>query len=348
MDRTEQVEYIFEQQNKSEKIVFQRSLRQMMLEDYLVTDDLKKQLDDNDYQFPAYRPEQELIPDERQLLVRSQDYFSVKIHYVDTEVYFHKHDFVELLYVYRGSCAHYIETISNKIVLRENDLIIVNQNVAHAIGKIARDDVILKMVLPTAFMRQNFQYRHVGNQAVSDFFFTALQEKNYYYGYMIFRNQNKNCVKTFMEQILIEYFEQQPFYQEAIKNLLSLMLIELTRKDLAEKIEFHQLLIGTIPIQEILRDIEEHCHEISLSTLAEKYGYNESYMSRMIHKITGQSYLQLLTENRCKKAVRLLKTSGMTVEQIAVECGYSNVNNLYRFLKKEKGKTPAEIRAGIS
>lgn len=131
-------------------------------------------------------------------------------------------------------------------------------------------------------------------------------------------------------------------------NLLSLMLIELVRKELAEKIEFHQLLIGTIPIQEILTDIEKHCHDISLSMLAEKYGYNESYMSRMIHKITGQSYLQILTENRCRKAVRLLKTSNMTVEQIAVECGYSNVNNLYRFLKKEKGKTPAEIRAGLS
>lgn len=112
-------------------------------------------------------------------------------------------------------------------------------------------------------------------------------------------------------------------------NLLSLMLIELVRKELAEKIEFHQLLIGTIPIQEILTDIEKHCHEISLSMLAEKYGYNESHMSRMIHKITGQSYLQILTENRCRKAVRLLKTSNMTVEQIAVECGYSNVNNLY-------------------
>lgn len=343
-----QIQYIIQQQNESEKKVFQRSLRQMMLEDYLITDELRRQLDDNSYQFPAYKTDKRGLSNREELLIRSQDYFSVKIHYIDTEVYFHKHDFVELIYVYCGKCTHYIEDISNKIVLQENDMIIVNQNVTHAIGKITKDDVILKMVLPIEFLRQNFQYRNVGNQTISDFFFAALQIRNPYYGYMLFRNRKKNSVRALMEQILIEYFEQQSFYQEAIKNLLSLMLIELARKELAEKIEFYQLSTENLPIQEILHDIEEYCGDITLNTLAEKYAYNESYLSRMIHQITGRSFLQFLSESKCKKAVRLLKTSDMTIERIAEECGYSNVNNLYRLLRKEMGKTPAAIRDGSS
>lgn len=348
MEKKVQIQYIIQQQNESEKKVFQRDLRQMMLEDYLITDELRRRLDDNSYRFPAYQPDKRELSNREELLVRSQDYFSVKIHYIDTEVYFHKHDFVELIYAYCGECTHYIEDIANKIVLQENDMIIVNQNVAHAIGKITTDDVILKMVLPTEFIRQNFQYQTVGDQAISDFFSTALQIRNPYYGYMLFRNRKKNCVRAFMEQILIEYFQQQPFCQEAIKNLLSLMFIELARKELAEKIEFYQLSMENLPIQEILHDIEEHCEEITLNTLAEKYAYNESYLSRMIHQITGRSFLQFLSESKCKKAVRLLKTSDMPIEQIAEECGYNNVNNLYRLLRREMGKTPAAIRDGKS
>lgn len=320
----------------------------MMLEDYLITDELRRRLDDNSYQFPAYRVDKRDSVNRDELLIRSQHYFSFKIHYIDTEVYFHKHDFVELIYVYCGKCTHYIEDISNEIILQENDMIIVNQNVTHAIGKITTDDVILKMVLPTEFLRRNFQYQDVGNQVISDFFSAALQIRNPYYGYMLFCNRKKNCVRAFMEQILIEYFEQQPFYQEAIKNLLSLMLIELARKELAEKIEFYQLSMGNLPIQEILHDIEECCGYITLNALAEKYAYNESYLSRMIHQITGRSFVQFLSESKCKKAVRLLKTSDMTIEQIAEECGYNNVNNLYRLLRKEMGKTPAAIRNGKS
>lgn len=154
-------------------------------------------------------------------------------------------------------------------------------------------------------------------------------------------------MKEYMENILIGYFEQQLFYQEAIKNLLSLLVIELVRKRLAEKMEFYQLSAGIFPINEIFGDIKAHCAGMSMGLLAEKYGYNESYMSRMIHKITGESFLQLLMAGRYQKAVRLLKESDLPVELIALESGYNNVNNLYRLLKRETGKSPMEIRLSI-
>lgn len=340
------IERILDEQNKNERIVFQRSLRQMMLEDYLVTDELKSQLDQNRYQFPTYTPEQSFPLDAGQILTRKQEEFSVKIHYIDTAVYFHKHDFIELIYVYKGRCTHYIEDIAHKIVLEENELILVNQNVVHAIGKTAKEDVILKMVLPPSFLRKDFTYFYSESPIVSDFFLTALQAKNTYYGYMVFRNKHENHVKEYMEKILVEYFEQKPFYQYVVKSQLSLMLIEWMRKDLAGEAELRPLTVGQLPVSDILSDIERHCDWISLQLLAEKYGYNESYLSRRIRQATGQSFRQLLTENRCKRAVSLLMESGLSVEDVAKQCGYDNVNNLYRLLKRQTGKSPVEIRTG--
>lgn len=93
------MEYIFEQQNQSEKIVFQRSLYQMMIEDYIITDELREQLERHTYCFPSCLSEDSEYPEKRSILTRRQRDFSAKIHYIDTAVYFHKHDFLELIYV---------------------------------------------------------------------------------------------------------------------------------------------------------------------------------------------------------------------------------------------------------
>lgn len=46
------------------------------------------------------------------------------------------------------------------------------------------------------------------------------------------------------------------------------------------------------------------------------------------------------------RAVSLLEESGFSVEDVAKQCGYDNVNNLYRLLKRQTGKSPVEIRIG--
>lgn len=340
------MDYIFEQQNQSEKIVFQRSLYQMMMEDYIITDDLKEQLERHTYCFPSCLSEDSEYPEKQSILTRRQRNFSAKIHYIDTAVYFHKHDFLELIYVYRGECTHYIENIRNKIVLRENELILVNQNVVHAIGKTTKNDIILKMVLPPVFLENDFCYRTFADSDVRNFFMTALQAKNSYYGYMVFRNKNENCVKEYMEQILIEYFEQKPYYETAVKNMLSLMLIELIRRNLKCENEYHQLAERQTPVSDMLRDMEAYCEEMSLNWLAKKYGYNESYLSRILHQYTGKTFQQILSECRYKKAIHLLTGTDMPIELISEQCGYKNVNNLYRLLKRESGKSPMQIRCG--
>lgn len=339
------VEKIIDQQLQSEKRVFERPFTQMMVEDYLLTDVLLEEINSGKYKFPIFdvNSKNELV-DQRKILVRKQNRFSFKVHYIDTEVYFHKHDFLELIYVYKGVCTNYIEDSGNTIVLHENEMIIVNQNVVHAVGKTSSDDIILKMVLPVEFLRDGFSYEKINSPILRDFFFSSIREKCNYYGYLVFRDKNDSQVKTHMEQILQEYFYQKPLYEVAIKHLLSLLLVDLVRYKMMEENVVYSIEPGEVPIQKIVQDIISFPKEITLQYLSQKYGYSESYLSREIHRITGDSFRKLQEQSRFRKAVFLLQMTEMTLDQIAEECGYSNVNNLYRMVKRNTNCSLSQIK----
>ena len=338
----EEIEWIFKQQEMSEKIISQRGLKEMMLSEYVLSREQLQAVKENSFSFPACEESEIIIPEP--ILVRTQREFSLKIHYIDTAVYFHKHDFVEMLYVYRGRCTHYIDNLSNKIVLNENDLIFINQNVTHAIGKITKDDVILKMILPTEFLKSDISYQRLENSNLRQFFQSALQIKNNYYGYLVFHNDGKNQVKDCMEHILKEFYFKKPCYEVAIKHHFSLLLLEILRSQLHEEGELYSMHQGEFPLDEILREIDKNVNIVSLEYLSRKYGYNESYLSRKIRELTGSSFMELLSSSRCKRAEKLLTDSNLTLEYIASACGYKNVNALYRLMKKAIGKQPSDFR----
>ena len=50
---------------------------------------------------------------------------------------------------------------------------------------------------------------------------------------------------------------------------------------------------------------------------------------------------------RAEKAASLLKSTEMTVQEIATACGFSNGDSLARVFKKKYGVTPSDYRSGI-
>ncbi len=59
----------------------------------------------------------------------------------------------------------------------------------------------------------------------------------------------------------------------------------------------------------------------------------------------GSSFHQLLDETRRAESIRLLRTTSLTVEQIAERLGYSDPSNFCRAFRKWTAATPAEFRA---
>ena len=61
---------------------------------------------------------------------------------------------------------------------------------------------------------------------------------------------------------------------------------------------------------------------------------SKPYLSKYIKEKSGMTFGELVKQIRMKKARALLKSSNMTVENIALPVGYQNVEHFNRLFKK--------------
>ena len=84
--------------------------------------------------------------------------------------------------------------------------------------------------------------------------------------------------------------------------------------------------------------------DITLDDLAEKFFLSKPYLSKYIKEKSGMTFGDLVKKIRMKKAKALLKSSNMTVENIAMSVGYQNVEHFNRLFKENAGCTPMKWR----
>jgi AraC-like DNA-binding protein len=92
----------------------------------------------------------------------------------------------------------------------------------------------------------------------------------------------------------------------------------------------------------------EHCYEVRsvarVSELAERLERNRPTLSRRSSEIFGKPLGAVLREHQLAYAAELLKTSPVTVDEIAAEAGFGHRTSFYRQFKRRFGCTPARFR----
>lgn len=86
---------------------------------------------------------------------------------------------------------------------------------------------------------------------------------------------------------------------------------------------------------------------LSLSFVAENIGVNMSYLSHQFKDSLGVTFTDYLNMFRIQKSMELLRSSdqNMTLNAVAVSCGFSSVQNYIRVFKKHVGMTPGQYRS---
>ena len=83
---------------------------------------------------------------------------------------------------------------------------------------------------------------------------------------------------------------------------------------------------------------------MTLESLSEAFHLSKPYLSRYIREKTGTTFQEVVKEERMKKARSMLRHTNHTVETIAAEVGYENVEHFNRLFKKSYGMTPVQYR----
>lgn len=89
-------------------------------------------------------------------------------------------------------------------------------------------------------------------------------------------------------------------------------------------------------IAEVMRYIDEHYKEdISLKTLADYFGYTESYFSRRFNNFTGMSLREYINRKRVKEAVKIhTENPSLPLSKVAMTVGFTCLNTFYRVYYK--------------
>jgi len=83
---------------------------------------------------------------------------------------------------------------------------------------------------------------------------------------------------------------------------------------------------------------------VRLSTLAERFHYNETYLSRMLQNYAHKSFTEIVRDIRMKRAEDYLNNSSLRVHEIAALVGYSSVDHFSRAFKSTHGTSPQAYR----
>lgn len=92
-----------------------------------------------------------------------------------------------------------------------------------------------------------------------------------------------------------------------------------------------------------IKYIQENYREnLSLDSIAYRFGYSKEYFSKKFKQAVGKNFLSFLNDVRLQKAVELLNDPErtMTFNEVCSTCGFNNPATLYRHLKKIKQANP--------
>lgn len=100
--------------------------------------------------------------------------------------------------------------------------------------------------------------------------------------------------------------------------------------------------------QKVISYVAEHyAEDMTLKSIAAKFGYNEKYLSHTLHELTGIQFTKFLSLYRIDAAKKLLSHKSESIATIAMKCGFSAVNTFNRTFRQMMGVTPSEYRRRI-
>ena len=87
-----------------------------------------------------------------------------------------------------------------------------------------------------------------------------------------------------------------------------------------------------------------YAEDITTTTLAKTLHLSQSHFCHIFKDVFGVSAKEYLISIRIQKACELLRTSSMSITDIAFNCGFTDANYFARTFRRLKGKSPSEYK----
>lgn len=247
----------------------------------------------------------------------------------------HYHEFLEFAYICSGEAQHQIGDLSG--VLRAGCYFVVDYNTAHEYYPLQENLMIVNCLFMPELIDKSFAGVKSFNDLCERYFLRITGRKiNGPASNQVFTDDGD--IGTLFLKLLEEYERKQDGYMEAVRCILSEIIIKTVRKVGSQK-QISSLC--TYIIGEINRRYRE---PLTLSGLCSEKYFSLPYASAKFKEETGITFTEFLQNRRIEEACRLLAETGRSVSEIGESVGYSSTKFFNKVFKQITKCTPREYR----
>ena len=253
----------------------------------------------------------------------------------------HRHNYVEMVYMCAGTTTHIING-SNELVLKEGDLLFLNQNVYHEILPAGEEDLAVNFIILPEFFDRPISMVEREN-ILRDFLISTLAGDTAMNDYLYIRTRGIVPVENLLENMIWTILGRHPMMDTINQTSMGLLLMNLSR--------FADLIGRGDPQHEeqnlmfsVLDYIEHHYQNGTLAEISELSHLPTYQVSRILKKRTGKNFKELLQLRRLQQAAYLLQNTTLSIDKIIVHIGYENSSYFYRVFREKYGCSPSEYR----
>lgn len=256
------------------------------------------------------------------------------VRYVE-QIPYHWHDALEVIRVQKGSVN--IGLGNNNLLLRENDIAVINMGELHRFIKSQGDNEILFIQIEDCFCRSNLS----DNRFFFIYCCSAYHEAEAPEKYQTLKEHINQLVRALIEK-------PQARCKENIENILVAMLDYLTYN-----FDFLRWGYGTSPFDDKrvarFKLMAEHISsnfeaQLRLKELAAEAGVSLQHLSYDIKHKFGSTFQELLYYSKCEYAAKLLLSTDRRIMDIALDCGFSDTKYLIKYFKQYYQCIPSKFR----
>jgi AraC-like DNA-binding protein len=244
----------------------------------------------------------------------------------------HFHDEFELLYISRGSAKVIVD--KKEYELSRGMITFIGHLEEHSITMLSEDYLYYYLIINSNQFEQLIHEPRL---------ISIFRNRSAYFTHTLQFAEQADNLDTCFAAICKEVDIRSPYYNEMINSYLTQILIGAYRKEPRE-FDFINTNMTSV-IYSIEKYLEENfMSDIRISDIADSYYVSLNYLSKCFHALSGYTPKQYLSQCRIANAKSMLIHTDASVQNIAIKCGFNDVNNFIRKFKEETGITPYKYK----
>lgn len=251
----------------------------------------------------------------------------------------HLHEWYEIVYIYRGKGAFFIDQTFYD--MRQGDLMVIPGNTVHR----AFPDKDEPMTSSAVFFNPNLIKNNAFDDAYNYLNLFSQAKKNKQYKYTL-SPEHRRIIEQDIDALYSEWGQQRDCGSHAMSLQLHMALLHLNRHCLPQNTDSSiSPTTGPDWFRHTLTYINEHLNQpLELCSLASRAAVSPAHLSRVFKQRIGMNVSDYITTKRIFAAKDLLLKSNDKIQHIANACGFESMPYFYRTFKKHTDVTPAAYR----